>query len=281
MFDVNAKVSSDRLRTLFEYEMYLPVKAVLMFRALAVMVATAELFNGKRKQARVQGGGQARTGYAQSFEKTSIQYRDILRIFVELAETSRDAASRRFDRRSQQQQEDDSGDLDADETASSRASDDGSVYARSIQSRASTAQNSANSPFDGRSVASRQSTPKGGPQGGGGLSAMFGRQSSSSNMQSPSPTAGVAGGFRSSVKTVASLPGSAIKLLGSLAAAAGGGDSSSGGGSSGGVDAAADDYDSKLLGKFDLSAFGDYFGGIEREDRIRHSGKSRLAQLPR
>lgn len=174
---------------------------------------------------------------------------------------SREAASHRFDRRNQQQ-EDDYGELDVDDSASTRNSDDGSVYAQSIHSRVS-----------GQSQATKQQqqqlTPKqnGQQQGAGsgsGFSAMFTRHNSSSSFQSPSPSssasASINNGFRSSVKTVTGLPGSALKMLGSMASAVSGGD---GGGGE------ADEYDSKLLGKFDLSVFGDFFGRMEKEDRIR------------
>ena len=75
--------------------MYLPVKAVMMFRCLATMIATAELFNAKRKKTRQQstqlgqsGGQSGGQQSKQPFEKLGIKYIDILRIFVELFEVS-------------------------------------------------------------------------------------------------------------------------------------------------------------------------------------------------
>eukprot|EP01034_Spumella_vulgaris_P021774 gene21775-27839_t len=269
ILDVNTKMSADKLRQLFEYEMYLPVKAVLMFRVLATMIATAELFNSKRKQAQQVGG--AKGGSAQAFEKMSIKYKDVLRIFVELFEVSRETASHKFDRHNL----DDDGDID--DSASNRASEEGSVYAHSIHSRASINQFADTSSTFSAEQSSHRSSPANVVRGaskpastptastGSSLTSMFSRShvsSSNVSFQSPSATtsasSAINNSLRSSAKTVASLQSSAMKMFGG------------GGGAGGGQ---VDEYDHKLMGKFDLSVFGSMFT-MEAEDRVRNDQSS-------
>ena len=124
VFDVQSNVRAETLRLLFEYEMQLPVRTILLFRSLGIMVAHVEHFNFKRKQqhAKSTAASANRASIStvlvfldtislyrilisstycstqQSFERTSISWTDILRIFIEYNEAKRETAFHRFDR---------------------------------------------------------------------------------------------------------------------------------------------------------------------------------------
>jgi hypothetical protein len=94
---VNASLSANKVREVFEYEMQLnvegrttsflvislllPCQAIQMFRTLAFMIVTVGYFNAKRKS--------PLQSHSTSWEKTVIGWFDILRIFTELYEVHR------------------------------------------------------------------------------------------------------------------------------------------------------------------------------------------------
>jgi hypothetical protein len=75
---VNANLSANKMRELFEYEMMLSSEGIQMFRTLASMIVTVGYFNAKRKS--------PQQSLSASWEKTVIGWFDILRIFTELYE---------------------------------------------------------------------------------------------------------------------------------------------------------------------------------------------------
>lgn len=132
------------LNKLFRYEMICSVKNILEFRSLAHMVATVELFNGKRKAMVINNLLQQHGGIrsiqaarfanyiSEHFEHTSIAWRDVLRIHIELTESLRESA---YTRRkelilAEDEAEDDVDDNRSDVSGMTTASV-GSIYSHS------------------------------------------------------------------------------------------------------------------------------------------------------
>ena len=75
------------VKKLFDYEMFLPISTIIHFRTLSTMIASVEMFNGKRLQARQANKG---NGNVQPYERIGMTWADIVLIHSELTEVSRD-----------------------------------------------------------------------------------------------------------------------------------------------------------------------------------------------
>lgn len=87
IIDVNCKVDVTLALKLFDYEMYLTIPTIRIFRSLAIMVSFVELMNSKKKQGLSSNNG-SNIGSGYSYEKTNINWYDILRIHSEIFEVS-------------------------------------------------------------------------------------------------------------------------------------------------------------------------------------------------
>ena len=73
------------VKKLFDYEMFLPISTIIHFRTLSTMIASVEMFNGKRLQARQANKG---NGNVQPYERIGMTWADIVLIHSELTEVS-------------------------------------------------------------------------------------------------------------------------------------------------------------------------------------------------
>lgn len=95
VYNVNARMDLATYKKLFDYDMALPLAAIMQFRTLATMICIVELFNGKRLQARggsSGGGGLLKSNALQPYERIGILWRDVLLIHSELIEAQRESA---------------------------------------------------------------------------------------------------------------------------------------------------------------------------------------------
>ena len=65
--------------------MFLPISTIIHFRTLSTMIASVEMFNGKRLQARQANKG---NGNVQPYERIGMTWADIVLIHSELTEVS-------------------------------------------------------------------------------------------------------------------------------------------------------------------------------------------------
>ena len=86
IFNVNARVDMVSVKKLFDYEMFLPISTIIHFRTLSTMIASVEMFNGKRLQARQANKG---NGNVQPYERIGMTWADIVLIHSELTEVRR------------------------------------------------------------------------------------------------------------------------------------------------------------------------------------------------
>lgn len=218
MLNVNAPISQNKLRDLFEIEMQLPLEAVSMFRSLAYMVAIVSSLNAaKRKTGGKEGGG---------WEATFISWADILRIYVELHEAKRESSFHRFDR-NEGGNDDDYDDHYSvmDDSQSNKNSDEGTVFSYSLQGR--TPAKASGRPLSQSTTSTSKTTPV-----------------SATNANTKSFFGGFGFG--------------------------GGGKDKDG---NGGTSPAGDDYDNKVMKKFDLSVFGSALGAfVVKADKAQKEG---------
>lgn len=117
VFNVNTKVDMSLALKLFDFEMLLPTSTIFLFRSLAVMISFVELMNQKR-----QAGG------AKLFDRTSLRWREILKIHSMIIESRRVTAFQRAEKLSEEDGSASAGDLDdsaslaSDETSHSLGS---------------------------------------------------------------------------------------------------------------------------------------------------------------
>jgi hypothetical protein len=214
------------------------------------MIATVDYFNIKRQQAKANVNLKPSTPI-QNFERTSIVWSDILKIFIELNEAKRESAFHRFDKKNF----DDDGNLYGgmdDDTSTCRASDDGSVYSYSLHSRTSTVLSPPSIPrssFGG-------STSKSVPSSASASTLSMLKHSSSSTSGNHSPTH-LSNTLRNSVLSVSNMHNSAIKMFGTIGNSVNDAIGSTSNGQIGSTSKtyqhSSDDYDSKV--RYDIILF--------------------------
>ena len=173
IFNVNAKVSPKLLLKLFQYEMILPLKAIMKFRALANMICIVELINTKRKESREKA--KRNNTALPPFDRTNITFVDIVHIQMTLDEIEN---QRLFSYSSDNNNDDDDDDND---TESQISTDSKGSKANSVTSSSSRSEEKK-----------------------GFISGIFGKKESSPNPNQPTPKAS------SMASTAKSMMGSSI-----------------------------------------------------------------------
>jgi len=172
IFNVNAKVSPKLLLKLFQYEMILPLKAIMKFRALANMICIVELINTKRKESREKA--KRNNTALPPFDRTNITFVDIVHIQMTLDEIER---QRLFSYSSDNNNDDD----DDNDTESQISTDSKGSKTNSVMSSSSRSEEKK-----------------------GFISGIFGKKESSPNPNQPTPKAS------SMASTAKSMMGSSI-----------------------------------------------------------------------